>query len=78
MSVPYGCLVPRTLEGLLVIVRRGEPLIFREIPHRPSRGAAAGVSARLGVASRAVPIGEVQAELARQGVFLRQPAKVAV
>jgi hypothetical protein len=34
-------------------------------------GQAAGVAARHGVAPRAVPVGEVHAELLRQGAFLR-------
>jgi hypothetical protein len=48
---------------------------LREIPQcwltGQAAGVAAGVAVRCGVAPRAVPVGEVQAELLRQGVFLR-------
>jgi hypothetical protein len=80
VSVPYGCLVPRTLDGLLVAGRHvssdaASHSFLREIPQcwltGQAAGVAAGVSSRLGVMPRGVPIREVQAELARQGVFLR-------
>jgi hypothetical protein len=38
-------------------------------------GAAAGLAARLGVQPRAVPIRPLQAELLRQGAFVRLPAE---
>ena len=54
---------------------------LREIPQcwltGQAAGAAAGVAVRRGVAPRAVPVGEVQAELLRQGAFLRAGAVVA-
>jgi hypothetical protein len=86
VSVPYGCLVPRTVDGLLVAGRHvscdaASHSFLREIPQcwltGQAAGAAAGMAARLGAAPRRVPIGDVQAELMRQGAFLRQPAEAA-
>lgn len=86
VSVPYGCLVPRTLDGLLVAGRHvscdaASHSFLREIPQcwltGQAAGAAAGLAARLRVAPRAVPIGRLQAELLRQGAFVRVPAEAA-
>jgi hypothetical protein len=86
VSVPYGCLVPRTVDGLLVAGRHvscdaASHSFLREIPQcwltGQAAGAAAGVAVRRGVRPRSAPISEVQAELVRQGAFLRQPAEVA-
>jgi len=80
VSVPYGCLVPRSVDGLLVAGRHvssdaASHSFLREIPQcwltGQAAGAAAGVAVRHGVMPRAVPVGEVQAELVRQGAFLR-------
>jgi hypothetical protein len=86
VSVPYGCLLPRTLDGLLVAGRHvssdaASHSFLREIPQcwltGQAAGAAAGVAVRRHAAPRAAPIVEVQAELLRQGVFLRMTAAVA-
>jgi FAD dependent oxidoreductase len=86
ISVPYGALLPRTLDGLLVAGRHvscdaASHSFLREIPQcwltGHAAGAAAGLAARLNVAPRAVPIAALQAELQRQGAFVRVPAEVA-
>src|ERR1700733_4176743 len=83
VSVPYGCLVPRVVDGLLVAgghvsCDAGSHSFLREIPQcwltGQAAGAAAGVAVRHGVAPRAVPVGKVQTELLRQGAFLRAGA----
>jgi hypothetical protein len=80
VSVPYGCLLPRTLDGLLAAGRHvssdaASHSFLREIPQcwltGQAAGAAAGVAVRHGVAPRAVPVAEVRAELLRQGAFLQ-------
>ncbi|HJS87451.1 MAG TPA: FAD-dependent oxidoreductase, partial [Acetobacteraceae bacterium] len=80
VSVPYGCLVPRTVDGLLVAGQHissdaASHSFLREIPQcwltGQAAGVAAGLSVRHGVTPRAVPIDKVQAELLRQGAFLR-------
>lgn len=80
VSVPYGCLVPRTVDGLLVAGRHvssdaASHTFLREIPQcwltGHAAGVAAGVAARRGVAPRAVPIAEVQSELMKQGALVR-------
>ena len=84
VSVPYGCLVPRVLDGLLVAGRHvscdaASHSFLREIPQcwltGQAAGAAAGVAVRHGVAPRTVPVAEVQAELRRQGAWLRVGAE---
>jgi hypothetical protein len=86
VSVPYGCLVPRSLDGLLVAGRHvscdaASHSFLREIPQcwltGHAAGAAAGLSAKLGVQPRAVPIAPLQAELLKQGAFVRMPAEAA-
>ncbi len=85
ISVPYGALVPEKLDGLLACGRhiscdRNSHGFMREIPQCWLTGQAAGVGAALavrhGVAPRAVDIGALQAELLRQGVYLRPGAAV--
>ena len=82
LEIPYGSLVPRELEGLLVAgrnlscdVRSHNPL--REVPECWVMGQGAGVGAALavsrGVAARAAPVAEVQAELRRQGAVVTPP-----
>ena len=86
ISVPYGALLPRALDGLLVAGRHvscdaASHSFLREIPQcwltGHAAGAAAGLAARLNVAPRAVPIVTLQVELQRQGAFVRMPAEVA-
>ncbi|MGE0224729.1 MAG: FAD-dependent oxidoreductase [Acetobacteraceae bacterium] len=83
VSVPYGSLVPAALDGLLVAGRAiscdaTSHSFLREIPQCWMTGQAAGVAAALAVAHRvaprAVPVAALQAELLRQGAWLRTPA----
>ena len=80
LSVPYGCLVPRDVDGLLVAGRHiscdpSSHSFLREIPQCWLTGQAAGAAAALAVAHncqpRAVPIPALQALLRRQCVVLR-------
>ena len=80
VSVPYGFLVPVAVDGLLVAGRHvscdaASHSFLREIPQcwltGQAAGVAAGVAVARGVTPRAVPIGEVQAELVRQGAWVR-------
>jgi hypothetical protein len=84
ISVPYGCLVPRSLDGLLAAGRHvscdaASHSFMREIPQcwltGQAAGAAAGLAAGLGVQPRTVPVEKLQAELLRQGAFVRMPAE---
>ncbi len=81
ISVPYGALVPRTLNGLLACGRhiscdKNSHGFMREIPQCWITGQAAGVAAALsvkaGVQPRAVEIGLLQDRLLAQGVYLRK------
>jgi len=80
ISIPYGSLVPRALDGLLACGRhvscdRNSHGFMREIPQCWLTGHAAGVGAALaaksGVAPRAVDVAEVQRVLVKQGAYLR-------
>ncbi len=83
ISVPYGCLVPETTDGLLVAGRAiscdaTSHSFLREIPQCWLTGQAAGVAAAVavgqGVAPRHVSIDRMQNELRRQGAFVRTEA----
>ncbi len=83
ISIPYGALVPEKLDGLLACGRHiscdpNSHGFMREIPQCWITGQAAGVGAALaardGVEPRAVDVGELQALLLRQGVYLRSAA----
>ena len=80
ISIPYGCLVPQALDGLLAAGRHvscdsNSHGFMREIPQCWVTGQAAGVAAAMAVSQRveprAVDVASVQKELARQGVFVR-------
>ncbi len=80
VSVPYGALVPREIDGLLVAGRHvacdaSSHSFMREIPQCWLTGQAAGAAAALSVAAGVAPgsldVVALQAALARQGVFLR-------
>jgi 2-polyprenyl-6-methoxyphenol hydroxylase-like FAD-dependent oxidoreductase len=80
ISIPYGALVPQTLDGLLACGRhiscdRNSHGFMREIPQCWITGQAAGAAAALAVAHkvavRAVDISLLQQSLLSQGVFLR-------
>ena len=87
ISVPYGALVPRRLDGLLAGGRHissdaNSHGFMREIPQcwltGQAAGAAAAVAVNAGVQPRAIDVKALQAELRRQGVFLNdQPAMAA-
>jgi hypothetical protein len=86
LSVPYGCLVPRDIDGLLVAGRHiscdaTSHSFLREIPQCWLTGQAAGAAAVLAAAEkcepRAVPTAALQALLLRQGVVLRQAGETA-
>jgi hypothetical protein len=83
ISIPYGALVPRELEGLLACGRHiscdtNSHGFLREIPQCWVTGQAAGVAAahavRAGVEPRAVAIAPLQEELLKQGVYLQEKA----
>ena len=86
ISVPYGSLVPRSLDGLLACGRHvscdaNSHGFMREIPQCWITGQAAGVAAGLAsnasIQPRAVDIAELQKALRAQGVYLNDPAKAA-
>src|SRR5690606_35863740 len=80
ISIPYGSLVPKRLDGLLACGRHlscdtNSHGFLREIPQCWVTGQAAGVAAAQAVAAsvqpRAVAIRPLQAALAAQGVYLQ-------
>ena len=80
ISIPYGALVPQTLDGLLAPGRhvscdRNSHGFMREIPQCWITGQAAGAAAALavqaGVQPRHVDVPALQAALLQQGVYLR-------
>ena len=80
ISIPYGALVPKQLDGLLacgkhVSCDKNSHGFMREIPQCWITGQAAGVAAALavsqGVQPRAVAVDALQAALITQGVYLR-------
>jgi hypothetical protein len=81
ISIPYGALVPETLDGLLACGRhvscdKNSHTFMREIPQcwitGQAAGAAAAVAVAQGVEPRAVDIARLQEALRAQGVYLRQ------
>ncbi len=79
VSVPYGSLIPRALDGLLAAGRHvscdaNSHGFMREIPQCWLTGHAAGVGAAVaanrGLAPRDVDVKEVRAILRKQGAFL--------
>jgi hypothetical protein len=86
-DIPYRCLLPREVEGLLVAGRsisgtHEAQSSYRVIPICMASGQAAGVAAALsaqrGVSPRSMGVRAVQTELRRQGASLRQLAPDAV
>ncbi len=86
ISIPYGSLVPRELDGLLACGRHiscdpNSHSFLREIPQCWVTGQAAGTAAALAargkVAPRAVDVVDLQQELLKQEVHLRAPALAA-
>jgi hypothetical protein len=87
ISIPYGALVPDTLDDLLAPGRhlscdKNSHGFMREIPQCWITGQAAGVAAALavaqGVAPRAVDIAQLQSRLQKQGVYLRPQTPASV
>lgn len=83
ISIPYGALVPESLDGLLACGRhvscdKNSHGFMREIPQCWITGQAAGAAAALavgqGVAPRAVDVARLQQLLLGQGVYLRPSA----
>ncbi|HET9735785.1 MAG TPA: FAD-dependent oxidoreductase [Burkholderiales bacterium] len=81
ISIPYGSLVPRELDGLLACGRHiscdpNSHSFLREIPQCWVTGQAAGTAAALAVARglppRRLEVAELQETLKNQGVYLRQ------
>ncbi len=86
VSVPYGSLVPRALDGLLAAGRHiscdaNSHGFMREIPQcwltGHAAGAGAAVAANRGVQPREVSVDEVRAVLRAQGAHLSEDAAVA-
>ncbi|WP_082553521.1 FAD-dependent oxidoreductase [Altererythrobacter sp. Root672] len=86
VSVPYGSLVPRALDGLLAAGRHiscdaNSHGFMREIPQCWLTGHAAGVGAAVaanrGVQPRQVDVNEVRSILRQQGAHLSDDAAVA-
>ena len=77
-DVPFRCLVPREIDGLLMGAGRSistdNPSLLRVMAHTmvvgQGAGAAAAVAAKTGIAPRQVDVKAVQAELRQQGVGL--------
>jgi hypothetical protein len=83
LGIPYRCLVPAALDGLLAAGRNlsADPIAhnpLREVPECWVLGQAAGVAAAVAVqrrvALRDVPVAELQARLRRQGAVVDVPA----
>ncbi len=81
LEIPFGCFVPRQVEGVLAAGRNlscdtTSHAALREIPECWVMGQAAGVGAALiakrGAGTHAAPIVEIQAELSRQGALVRR------
>jgi FAD dependent oxidoreductase len=79
ISVPYGALVPGSLDGILgagrhVACDASSHTFMREIPQCWLTGQAAGIAAALaaarGTAPRDVAVRSIQRELLRQGAYL--------
>jgi hypothetical protein len=80
-DIPYRCLVPRKIEGLLV---SGRAISSEQVPYESHRamvpmmavgqaaGAAAALCARQGVTPRALPVAPLQDLLRTQGAQLRR------
>lgn len=83
VSVPYGALLPRHADNLLVAGRHISSdaqthAFMREIPQCWLTGHAAGVAAALtadrGVSAKDVPVADIRQALARQGAYLQAGA----
>ena len=86
VSVPYGALVPKAIDGVLVAGRHissdaNSHTFLREIPQCWMTGQAAGVAAALAANSGAKPRDlnprEIQRQLMRQGAYLSPSVEAA-
>lgn len=86
ISVPYGALVPRDIEGLLAPGRHmscdvTSHSFMREIPQCWLTGHAAGVAAAIAANRNLpladVPIAELRSQLAAQGAYLSPVREMA-
>jgi hypothetical protein len=86
VSVPYGALVPRDIDGILVAGRHiasdaSSHTFLREIPQCWMTGQAAGVAAALaansGQGPRDVDTSELQRQLLKQSVYLSPEVEAA-
>jgi len=86
VSIPYGALLPKDLEGLLAPGRHlacdiASHGFLREIPQCWTTGQAAGVAAALaadtGRRPGDVPVADIRAALVKQGAFLNPPPVAA-
>ena len=86
ISIPYGALVPESLDGLIACGRhiscdKNSHGFMREIPQcwitGQAAGAAAALAVRHGVQPRAVDVPELQRALRDQGVYLRMAGDTA-
>jgi hypothetical protein len=85
-AIPYGCLVPAAVDGLLVA---GRPISTTHRAHGSTRvpgtslatghaaGVAAAIAARGGIAPREVDTSILQQRLREQGAILSPDAAVA-
>jgi hypothetical protein len=86
ISIPYGALVPESMDGLLACGRHistdpNSHSFLREVPQcwitGQAAGAAAAIAANRGLAPRAIDIAELQRALVAQGVYLRPASEHA-
>jgi hypothetical protein len=79
VSIPFGCLVPATLDNLLAAGRNLScdavtHIFMREVPNCWAMGQAAGVAAAVAISTkvrvRDVDVQEVQRQLVKEGVAL--------
>ena len=86
ISIPYGSLVPESVDGVLACGRHmgcdaTSHSFLREIPQcwvtGQAAGAAAAIAANRDLAPRSIDVRELQRALLAQDVFLRQPSVVA-
>jgi hypothetical protein len=82
LEIPYGCLVPREVEGVLAAGRNlssdtASHAALREIPECWVLGQGAGVAAAIAVREnrrlRDVPVATLQERLKAQGVIVQRP-----
>lgn len=87
VSVPYGALVPKAVDGVLVAGRHissdaSSHSFLREVPQCWTTGQAAGVAAALAANSKTKPrdldVREIQRQLVRQGVYLSPDVEATV